>query len=487
MPNCSSCGAPTEAPNRTCRACGEDTTRGDLRDVTDELPPPADEFSDLLALDEMRQSGDGDMPIPLRIETRLEYAAAPRSAEPIVHLLVDVTPEAPAGPREHDRPVAHVILLLDVSASMDHDDKYPVLKEALARMLADLAAPGSAPVLISIVLFAYGAKTLLRDVPASRLNPADVLARIDASPLLFGRYTDVVGALKRAGKIAIQQLGADRSMPVRIYVLTDGKPQDLDRMRKVMERISRLPVDVDGFAFGADADVDLLQEMVSGGRGGTVKQVRAETIGDAFDRIGVVAQRIVSNRSIVELELGDGVVGRSAYRYRPGRHRWPEDAFVDGAIFRTDLGALESGRTYSLLFELRLPETVALRTTVGKVSVRLRGEGPGRYFECPVSIPRTPGDDLPEPDHLVVAARDVLASLSGNDPKMHVRALRIRRKLYVAERRDPHLLEVIDKAIVELEQRGNLHALSAAERALLRAHTATVVSMPPPGSREMVG
>src|SRR6185503_13631934 len=148
-----------------------------------------------------------------------------------------------------------------------------------------------------------------------------------------------------------------KAMPTRIYILTDGKPQDLPRTRAIVSRIAKLPVDVEGLAFGNDADVMLLQELVSGGRGGTVKHIRSETLSDAFDRIAEVARRVVSNRALVEFELAPGMVGNAAYRYRPGRHAFGENAFADGKTFRTDLGTLESGRTYSLLFELRVPET----------------------------------------------------------------------------------------------------------------------------------
>ena len=67
-----------------------------------------------------------------------------------------------------------------------------------------------------------------------------------------------------------------------------------------------------------------------------------------------------------------------------------------------------------------------------------------------------------------------------------LQGLRARRKLYVEERRDPYLLSVLDKAIVELEQAGDLESLSNQERAALEAHTITVdLGRPPmPSHRE---
>jgi hypothetical protein len=274
-------------------------------------------------------------------------------------------------------------------------------------------------------------------------------------------------------------------MPTRVYLLTDGRPQDVARLRESIARLATFPVDVDALAFGADADVVLLQDVVSGGRGGTVKQVRPETLGDAFDRIAEVAQRVVSNRALLEFTLSPGVIGSAAFRYRPGRHRFPDGSFENGATFRTDLGALESGRTYSLVFELRMPESRTGWTDIGRVTVRLRGANAPQTFDTRVAIGRSLGDAMPEPDPEVRAARDVLAALSGNDAATQLKALKIRRELYVSERRDPHVIGVIDKAIESLESAGDLAKLSASEVATLRSHTCTAGGARPPAQREL--
>ena len=429
----------------------------------------------------------------VKLRHALEYESVPAGEDPVLHVLVDVTPEGPSFLDPADGPVAHVILLLDVSASMNEGEKYPVLREALTRMLEKLRAPGAAPVLLSIVIFAYGAKTLFDGVPAAALTPDEVLHAIESSPFRFGRYTDIAGALKRAGKIAVDQLRAQRAMPVRICILTDGRAQDLERTRHVWNRVGALPVDVDCLAFGDDADDAMLQELVSGGRGGTVKQVRLDTLADAFDWIGTTSQRIVSNRAIVDLALAPGVVGRRAYRYRPGRHSYGDDAFVGGVRFRTDIGTLESGRTYSMLFEVRVPvstsagefddtdlsdaltlETDDAVTPIGRISVRLRGIEIPRIYTADLSVRRSLGRDLPERDAAVVAAHDVLASLDGTDAAVQLRALRARLALYVAEHRDPRLIELVEHAIAVLEKEGSLATLTSSQQASLRAHTVTL-------------
>jgi uncharacterized protein YegL len=495
MPICPVCRTERKPGRGPCPVCGiapppdaatlsAETTSLESEDAT------TDDYVSLLEFEET-QAAVASRPalvpaapteVTVDVHPRLELPSVPAASDPMLHVLVDLTPHGASFLDPDTGPIAHVILLLDVSASMNHPEKYPVLTEALSGMLAELASPSSPDVLLSVVLFAYGAKTLFRDVSAKSLKPREVLAQIDASPLRFGRYTDIAGALKRAGRIAVDQLHAQKAMPTRIYILTDGKPQDLERTRDIVGKISRMPVDLEALAFGNDADVGLLQELVAGGRGGTVKQVRPDTLSDAFERIAEVATRIVSNRSIVEFELAPGIVANAAFRYRPGRHAFGEQAFVDGK-FRTDLGNLEAGRTYSMLFEVRLPEASSDQTTIGTFSVRLRGVDVPRVFTQKIVIARTEEELTVAADPEVVAARDVLAALAGSDIPTQLRALRVRRKLYDAERRDPHVIAVIDKAIAALESEGSLAALSAAECATLRSHTCTAGGARPPAAR----
>jgi uncharacterized protein YegL len=412
----------------------------------------------------------------LDIESVFEVPSAPAADEPVVGLLVTLTPDGPPLLDPKVEPVAHVILALDLSASMNHPDKYPLLTEALAGMLYDLRRPGTPDVLVSVVLFAYGSEVVFRDRLATSLDARDVIREIDRSTLRFGRYTDVAGALKQAGKIAIDQVRANKAMPVRICLLTDGRPQDMTGAKHVMERIRTMPVDVDALAFGSDADVAALQEVVSGGRGGTVKQIRSDTIHEAFGRIAETASKVISNRAVFELELRPGVVGGAAYRHRPGRHAFGAQAFADGRTFRTDLGALEAGRPYSLYFQLRLPVTEAPETEVGRVAVRIPGYGGARLFEALLSISRHSGELQVTTDREVQAAHDVLVALDTKDPREQVRALRVRKKLYESERRDPQLIGAIERAIDELESHGHLGRLSAEEQAVILSHTCTAGS-----------
>jgi len=302
-----------------------------------------------------------------------------------------------------------------------------------------------------------------------------VVAGIQSSQLLFTKYTDIVGALKRTGRIARDSHVRNRALPVRVYILTDGKPQDMDGAERIMKMVRRLPTDIDALAFGDDADVRALKRLLGGSRGGTVKHVGPDTVGEAFGRIAEVAKRVVAKRSLLDIELRPGVVGGTAFRYRPGRHAYGKRAFRAGRHFSTDLGTLESGREYSLVLQLMLPaRSDDTETEIGSLTMRVPGYGGPQVFEKLLSIPRHARDEPnPEPEPDVAEALEILQALGDSDPAAQLRALKARRRLYEKERRDPHVTRVLDRAISALENSGTLDALSRAERAILVAHTRT--------------
>jgi uncharacterized protein YegL len=410
----------------------------------------------------------------LEVNARYEFASVPEDDAPLTGILVEV--EANGTPLREDAqgPVAHVIVALDLSASMNHPDKYPVLRDAVERMLADLRSAQFADVLISLVAFSRGAAVLLRSTSAKRIRPERLFDAIERSRLCFGNYTDIAGALSRAGRIAYEECKRNRTLPVRVYLLTDGRPQDIQGARDAAALLAKVPCDVHALAFGSDADVGILQDLFAGRRGGTVKSVRKETIRSAFERVAEVAQRVVATRCLVELDLAPGVVGGDVFRYRPARVRFPDPAFVDGKRFRADLGTIETGRMYSLLFELRPPEREEEQTHLGDVVVRIPGFGGPIETRYPLRLRRTPPrTDTGSVDPMVRTARDILDALTDEDPEVALRALRLRRKIYDQERRDPALLRLLDRSIRMLEKTGSLDGLTRGEFATLRAHTCT--------------
>jgi uncharacterized protein YegL len=474
MADCSHCGYSGVVETEQCPYCGE--------------PLAKEAISEVVLLDEANDGPSGTVtydlgPAPLalpdthadlQVSVRYEYSAVPADDPPVTGLLVGIEAFGEPLAMQDRGPLAHVVLALDVSASMDRPDKFPVLRSAVCRMLDDLREEGAANVLLSVVIFSRRAAILLRDTPARDVRMEDLFRLIGESPLCFGDYTDIAGALSHAGRIAYDQRKASPSIPIRLYLLTDGKPQDLPRARAMATRVGKVTADLHGLAFGSDADVVCLQELFAGKRGGTVKSVREDTIEVAFERVATVARKVVATRCLVEMDLAPGVVGGDAFRYRPARVKFPAPAFEEGKRFRADLGTIETDRSYQLLFELRPPEDDANVTQLGRFSVRIPGLGDAISESVELSIPRLPKGSLPgDVDSAVRTARDILTALTDGDPQRALRALRLRLAIYERERRDPDLLALIQRAIDLLESEGSLESLTAAEHATLLAHTCT--------------
>ena len=467
------------APEEMLRAYFDVSRRG-TETADREVVPRVEDHDDLVVLDlepdDVDADTSGDEAVSVSVDVKYEYPTVPQDGEPVVHALIELTPRGRGLMHGEGGPVSHVILALDVSASMNKPDKFPLLLEALRRMLYDLQDPDSPDVLISVVAFAKGAKRLIDGVSAKHLDPRDVESTLRTSPLLFTRYTDVAGALLRAGRIAHDGHAANRRLPLRIVVLTDGRPQDFERAAEAMARVQRIPVDVDCLAFGEDADVLTMKRLLCGRRGGTVKHIDAESIGDAFARVAEVAQRVVAKRSLVDVELVGGAVGGEAWRHRPGRHAFGRGAFELGRRFRADLGTLERGRGYSLLLQLRLPRTDADETEIGRVVVRIPGDGGAQIFEHRLWIARSPESGLPEPEADVREAVAIVSGIDSADVEKVLASLLARRGLHAAERRSERLVRLLDKAIETVRRTGSLEALSKAEFAALSAHTRTVLA-----------
>jgi hypothetical protein len=127
MAKCGSCGAPRSSELGPCLLCGAARPTG--------RRPAEEDLVSLLRYDETIPTAkpitsDADPQLTVDIRPRLEFDAVARNTDPAVHVLVDIAPDGPPFLNAADGPVAHVILLLDVSASMNQPAKYPVLTEA---------------------------------------------------------------------------------------------------------------------------------------------------------------------------------------------------------------------------------------------------------------------------------------------------------------------------------------------------------------------
>lgn len=418
----------------------------------------------------------------IAIDVRWDVRSAPAAEGAVVHALVSLTPEGSPLVGTHGHAVLHLILALDLSASMRRADKYPVLRKALATLLDHLHEDGGEDIHLSVVAFGRGSEYVLRDVRARTLSVDALQSAVEAARVRFTNYTDVAGALERAFRIARRSHRDDPRMPIRVMVLTDGRPQDIPSAEAAMSRLRSQPADVDCLCFGEDADVETMKKLISGGRGGTVKHVDPQSLGDAFGRIADVAKRVIAKRTLVDVDLREDVLGGGAWRFRPGRHDFGARAFTDGRHFAVDLGTVESERTYSIVLRLRIPPSSPGETEAGRVTVRIPGVGGPRTFEAALTLARHPGKAPGEADPIVRQALEIVDAGIAKDPSAQLRSLKARRALHQQERRDARSLAVIDRAIALLESGGTLDDLTPAEHAVLSAHTRTVHARRPSAS-----
>jgi len=455
----------------TCEAEGgdDDTGRVTRRDVSAPAAPT-----------------DDAPHLEVGIEARCEWGSVAAEANAALRILVTLTPSGPTLASLTGGHAVHLVLALDISKSMDHRDKFPVLEEALVGLLDELHTEGAPDSLLSVVVFARGAQTLFRAIPASSITANELLTAVRNSKYLFGTYSDAVGALSRASRIGLDSHRSNRALPVRIVFLTDGKIQDLDGARHKVARIGHMPIDFGAIAFGAESDVERLQSIFGGQRGATVIHARSDTLGDVFRSLGASGRRVGARLALLRFETAAGVVGGSAYRYRPARHAYGPAAFEKGRVFETDIGTLEVDRAYSLVFEVRLPQTTEHDTEIGRITLRVPSFGGPQEHRQVLAIPRHFGTVSMPADPLVSEACAIVEAIDHKGTEQLLASLRARRRLYFEERRDPYLIEVIDRAIVEVEAGGDLRSLSNQDRSALAAHTASVhgTSAPRRGRRE---
>lgn len=152
----------------------------------------------------------------------------------------------------------NLVLLLDVSASMNEPNKLPVLKDAFLQLITHMRAEDQ----VSIVTYAGGVKVLLSGVPATdqqRINRA--IERLSGSGGTKGKR-----GLKKAYKLADRHFIAGGNN--RIIMATDGY-FDVDKLYRLADRIADDNINLSVFSFGKlfDRQVVELERLADEGRG----------------------------------------------------------------------------------------------------------------------------------------------------------------------------------------------------------------------------
>ncbi len=411
----------------------------------------------------------GDLRVSLR--TAFDRTTYQEGADPVAQFLLELEVQ----PADRGRPGgvrADVCLVLDVSGSMNRPDRYPLLRQAVERLLASLPPDDR----VGVVLFSTDGDVVMRltdgrDVPS-------LLARMDESPIMFGGNTCLAPGLDHAGRLLAAV--ADGHAAQRVYVLTDGQIHDPEDCRRQLAGLPSRGVEVHAYGFGVDFEADALKRLVSDQLGGTVKPiVNEEAVVKTFGHIAKLADRLVAKAGVLTVDFEPDVDCGDAWEFRP-KERWLKA--VRHRRISHELGGLEAGRTYALLAEVRLPPARGRATPVGRATLHWHDAGGRRQVSVPVAVPRGPGG---RPDESVRRAFTLLDALRRpDDPQLRLAALKARRELAVLERRSASLVAALDKEIARLEGRSDEPQRSEADEQLLKADSRTTsmkLSLPDPG------
>jgi Ca-activated chloride channel homolog len=263
----------------------------------------------------------------------------------------------------HERKVAHLTFLVDVSGSMQSPDKLPLVKKTL-RMLVDQLRDGDT---VALVTYAGGVKLVLPHVGME--HKARIHAAIE--DLHAGGGTGMASGIALAYEQAEKVL--DSSSFSRVIILSDGDanigpstPQELMAMikGKVKEGVT---VTTAGFGVGNYRD-ELMEKFADAGNGNhyyidsawAARRVFVEQLGSTLE---VVAQDVK-----LQVEFDP----KKVKRYRLIGYENRDVADRDFRNDKVDGGEVGTGHSVTALYELELEGAVQ----EGLATVRVRAKKP---------------------------------------------------------------------------------------------------------------
>jgi hypothetical protein len=368
------------------------------------------------------------------------------------------------------KPKVHLVLVLDVSGSMNAPEKYPILVEATEVLIDALGEDDT----LSIILFSQGWDAVVSRQRAAicKSEKNIILNDINRSNVKFGQATILAPAIQVAlSEIKAFQRQVSTSVVNRLYILTDGQIHDAEECKQLSKPLQQSGAEVNSYGFGKDFALESIKAMMEGCPGGRVKPIiNTQEAVMSFGHIADVSQKIIAMDAVLEVAFSKNAICGDAFRYRPGLYYFGNQVYDQNKVFRTSLGALEAERNYSFCFESRLQpcqegtEPIA----VARLSYLLKGQ---RMEDVRlIQIVRSRNTHLIARENEKVKQNfAVLEGLRSLDPTQLLDAYRAKLALAVQEGRDPALIETLGKAIRHLEANGSLEGLSATEQRVLKA------------------
>jgi Ca-activated chloride channel family protein len=242
-----------------------------------------------------------------------------------------------------EQPRANLVFLLDISGSMEPEDRLPLVKNAL-RLLVDQLHPDDT---VGIVTYASGSGIALE--PTKIADKQKILAAIDK--LEAGGSTDGADGIEDAYRLA--EAGFDKSAVNRIILATDGDFNvgitDRDQLKSYIERKRKSGVFLSILGVGEGNHNDaLMQALAQNGNGtaayvDTLSEARKVLVDEASSTLFTIAKDVK-----VQIEWNPARVAEYRLIGYETRALKREDFNND----QVDAGDIGSGHTVTAIYEV---------------------------------------------------------------------------------------------------------------------------------------
>ncbi|MER8386375.1 VWA domain-containing protein [Mesorhizobium sp. M1428] len=242
-----------------------------------------------------------------------------------------------------EQPKANLVFLIDVSGSMNEQDKLPLLQSAF-RLLVNKLRPDDT---VSIVTYAGDAGTVLEPTKASEKDK--ILAAIDN--LTSGGSTAGEAGIKEAYRLAQKSFVKDGIN--RVMLATDGDfnvgQTDDDDLKRLIEKERKTGVFLSVFGFGRDNLNDqMMQTIAQNGNGtaayiDTLAEAEKVLVEDASSTLFTIAKDVK-----IQVEFNPNKVSEYRLIGYETRALNREDFNND----RVDAGEIGSGHSVTAIYEI---------------------------------------------------------------------------------------------------------------------------------------
>lgn len=242
-----------------------------------------------------------------------------------------------------EQPKANLVFLIDVSGSMNEQDKLPLLQSAF-RLLVNKLRPDD---IVSIVTYAGDAGTVLEPTKAS--EKGKILAAIDN--LTSGGSTAGEAGIKEAYRLAQKSFIKDGIN--RVMLATDGDfnvgQTDDDDLKRLIEKERKTGVFLSVFGFGrGNLNDEMMQTIAQNGNGtaayiDTLAEAEKVLVEDASSTLFTIAKDVK-----IQVEFNPNKVSEYRLIGYETRALNREDFNND----RVDAGEIGSGHSVTAIYEI---------------------------------------------------------------------------------------------------------------------------------------